>query len=51
VAHAPIVISGRLRDLETRTESLRINWRRPDGWREHIVDRAVALDKNKVIER
>ncbi len=50
VAHAPIVISTRFRDVETGTEALRLHWRRPDGWRERTVDRAVALDTRRIIE-
>ena len=50
VAHAPIVIAARFRDVETGTEALRIHWRRPDGWRERTVDRAVALDARRIIE-
>jgi hypothetical protein len=50
VAHAPLVISGRLRDIETGTQALQIYWRRPDGWHERTVDRAVALDSHRIIE-
>jgi hypothetical protein len=50
VAHAPIVIGARFRDVETGTEALRIHWRRPDGWRERTVDRGVALDIRRIIE-
>jgi hypothetical protein len=50
VAHAPLLISGRLRDIETGTQALQIHWRRPDGWHEHTVDRAVALDSHRIIE-
>jgi putative DNA primase/helicase len=50
VAHAPILIGARFRDVETGTEALRIHWRRPDGWRERTVDRAVALDTRRIIE-
>uniref|UniRef100_Q01TT1 DUF927 domain-containing protein n=1 Tax=Solibacter usitatus (strain Ellin6076) TaxID=234267 RepID=Q01TT1_SOLUE len=50
VAHAPLLISGRLEDIETGTQALQIHWRRPDGWHERTVDRAVALDSRRIIE-
>jgi hypothetical protein len=50
VAHAPLLISGRLQDIETRTQALQIHWRRPDGWHERTVDRAVAFDSHRIIE-
>jgi putative DNA primase/helicase len=49
VAHAPVVIGGRLRDIDTGAHSLDIYWLRPDGWRHRIVDRGVALDKNRIV--
>jgi hypothetical protein len=50
VAHAPLLISSRLRDIETGTQALQIHWRRPDGWHRRTVDRAVALDSRRIIE-
>jgi putative DNA primase/helicase len=50
VAHAPILISARFRNVETGVEALRIHWRRPDGWRALTVDRSIALDARRILE-
>jgi hypothetical protein len=49
VAYAPVLVSGRMRDAEENSESLRLTWKRPNGWREIIVERAVALDHRKLV--
>lgn len=50
VAHSPILISARFRNIETGAEALRIHWGRPDGWRALTVDRSVALDARRILE-
>ncbi len=49
IAHAPILITGRLRDVDEGTEALRLAWRRPDGWHDLTIDRGVALDHTKLL--
>jgi putative DNA primase/helicase len=49
IAFAPVVISARLRDEDENTESLRLAYRRSDGWRELVVDRAIALDGRQIV--
>jgi putative DNA primase/helicase len=49
-ALAPILITGRLKDAEEGTESLRLAWRREDGWHEVTVDRAAAMNGRKLQE-
>jgi hypothetical protein len=44
VAFAPVVISGRLQDVDDGSEFLRLAWRRPSGWRDAVVDRGTALE-------
>ena len=51
IAHAPILVILRLRDAEEGIEYLRLAYRRPDGWHELTVDRAVAMDARKLIEQ
>ncbi len=50
IAHAPILIAARLRDIDIGTEALDLCFLRPDGWRHVIVDRAVALDGRQIVQ-
>jgi hypothetical protein len=50
IAHAPILITARLEDIDTRAESLDLRFRRPDGWRHLVVDRGTALDSRKLTQ-
>ncbi|PYT23514.1 MAG: hypothetical protein DMG57_31720 [Acidobacteria bacterium] len=50
VAHAPILITSRLRDIDEGTVALELAYKRPDGWHRLIVDRRTALDSQKIIE-
>ena len=50
IAHAPILIAARLRDIDCGTESLDLRFRRPDGWHQAIVDRGVALDGRQITQ-
>jgi putative DNA primase/helicase len=50
IAHAPVLIAARLRDIDRGTESLDLCFLRPDGWRHLIVDRAVALDGRQIVQ-
>lgn len=49
-AHAPILITGRLRDQEEQVESLRLSWRRQASWLDATVDRGTALNGQKLVE-
>src|SRR5262249_14594102 len=49
-AYAPILITGRLRDVDSGSESLVVTWRRPAGWLEKVVDRGVAVDGRRLVE-
>ncbi len=50
VAHAPILITGRLKNDEDGLEYFRLAWRRDDRWKDKIVDRGIALDGKKLIQ-
>jgi putative DNA primase/helicase len=50
IAHAPILIAARLRDIESGAESLDLRFRRPEGWHQMIVDRGVALDARQITQ-
>lgn len=50
IACAPIIITGRLRQVTTAAESLCLCWREGHRWREKIVDRGQAMDARKLIE-
>lgn len=49
VAYSPVLIIRRLRDIDDKTESLCIAWKRPQGWQTLIVSRAVALNSQQII--
>jgi hypothetical protein len=50
VAHAPVIITGRLRDINDGRESLRLVWKRADGWQSREVDRGEALNGRRLLE-
>lgn len=50
IAHAPILIDGRLRDEEEGIEALRLTWRRRNGWLGKTVDRGIALDARQLVK-
>ena len=50
IAHAPVLIAARLRDIDLGTESLDMCFRRSDGWHHAVVDRAVALDSRQITQ-
>lgn len=50
VTHAPIVISGRLKDADEHLESLRVAWLRGAGWQHATVDRGKLLSSSKITE-
>src|SRR5207244_7198075 len=50
VAHAPVLMTTRLRNIDESTEALELAYSRPDGWHRQIVDRRVALDAQKIVE-
>lgn len=49
VAYSPVLIVRRLRDIDEKTESLCLMWKRPQGWQSIIVSRAVALNSQQII--
>ena len=49
VAHAPILITKRLRDVDDGRESLELAYRAQE-WRRMTVDRRTALDKQQILE-
>ncbi|MEW6352355.1 MAG: DUF927 domain-containing protein [Thermodesulfobacteriota bacterium] len=49
IAFAPILITGHLYDEEEGVSSLRVEWKRPTGWRKAIVDRGVVLDARRSV--
>lgn len=51
IAHAPLVIEGRMRDEEERKELLRVAWKRPgSGWTYHVMDRGQAVNAAELIK-
>lgn len=51
IAHAPMIIEGRMRDEEDRRELLRIAWKRPgSGWMYHVMDRGAAVNSSELIK-
>jgi hypothetical protein len=49
IAYAPIVIAGKLRDVDEGGELLDLRYRRPGGWQQLIADRGVALDSRQIV--
>jgi len=50
VAPYPVILKGRLKDLETGHEWLELAYFREGEWRSVIVERETAMHKNKIIE-
>jgi hypothetical protein len=51
VAFAPVLITGRMRDAVTRTESLLVAWRRrPQGWQSQVIERGQAMNGRRLAE-
>ena len=44
VAHAAILVTGKARDVEGDSESVRLSWSRGNGWRHRLVDRATVAN-------
>lgn len=44
VAHAAILVTGKARDVEGDSESIRLSWSRGNGWRHRLVDRATVAN-------
>jgi hypothetical protein len=50
VTEAPLIISGRLKALETGDEWLELAWYRDGAWQSETVERLEAMHRNKIIE-
>jgi putative DNA primase/helicase len=50
IALSPILITARMRDANEGNEFLRLSWRRATGWHDRTVDRASAMNTQKLIE-
>lgn len=50
IAYSPVIITGRLYEVDEGTEYLRLSWKRPQGWRDKTVDRGTAFNGRKLIE-
>ena len=49
LAHAPLLITGRLRDADENVEALHLSWKRFNGWRHKTADRGTVLDARKLV--
>ncbi len=49
VASTPLVVNGRLIDVNDNEESLRVAWQRDGRWREHTISRAVAANARELV--
>jgi len=49
VAYVPIMITGRLKDITTGLERLRLDWRRNDTWEYMVTDRRNALEGRQLL--
>src|SRR5207248_11156503 len=50
VAHAPILITARLKDVDEGMESLRLSWKRSiNSWRHKIVNRDLVFDSRQIV--
>lgn len=49
IAHAPLMIEGRLRDAEEGVEALRLTWRRQNGWKGKTVDRGLVMNARQLV--
>jgi putative DNA primase/helicase len=50
IAYAPLLITGRLQQIEDRGEWLRLEWKRGPHWYMQDVDRGVALNATKLVD-
>lgn len=48
IAHAPILIAGKVRDVDEGTELLDLRYLRPAGWQQLIADRGVVMDSRHI---
>lgn len=46
----PVLVTGRLRNLDTGEERLELAYARDGHWRTVTVERALAADKNKIVQ-
>jgi hypothetical protein len=49
VAPSPVLINGRLKDVDDGSESVRVTWVRDGQWQEQTVDRVVVADKRSIV--
>ncbi|MDP9472304.1 MAG: DUF927 domain-containing protein [Chloroflexota bacterium] len=49
VASTPIVVNGRLVDVNTDEESMRVAWQRDGRWREQTIGRAVVANARDLV--
>ncbi len=47
--HAPLVIGGRMVDIDTGSQLLSLHWRLPNGWRQRVVPRSETANANKLL--
>jgi len=50
VAHSPIVVSGRMVDVEDGTEWVHLAWVRDGHWKYHTSPRGVVSHRTKIVE-
>lgn len=50
VAHAAILVTGKARDVEGDSESIRLSWSRGNGWRHRLVDRVTVANGRLLTE-
>lgn len=48
IAHGPILITERFRDVDDGAEALSLAWKRASGWQTFTADREVAMDARKL---
>lgn len=49
VAHRPLLITGRLRDITDGATSLRLEWPRRGGWQHRVVARAKVMEARALV--
>ncbi len=49
VTTAPLLVTGRLRDVSDGTEAWRLAWWRDGAWQQHTVDRLTASDARALV--
>lgn len=50
IAHAPLLVTGKLRTLVGDHEHLHLSWRGYHGWRSVTMERREALDNTKLVD-